>query len=326
MILSSFIRKTVILLFVTFSSSFVYAATINIDIKSQVTLPKKQIVLGELAVIDGQDDALTQQISSIKMGQTPWPGNTLRVGKDIFFMRLASEGIELSNVTFSGAEAVTVSVESITFTGKEIAEKAKEYLVSRLPWDNEDVLIELERLPADIIVPKGQRGVRLEISDTDKNKDRGPIQLCVSAIVDDKVFSKFRVFFRVRIFENVVVTRKKLGRMEILNESALFLKRTETTSLPGITFNNMGDLVGKRTIRPIHPYSVVTFDMVETPPAIRKGDVVKLLIKNENFMVVTKGISKEAGKKGEVIRVKNFDSRKELYGKIIDSETVAIAF
>ncbi|MBI4008554.1 MAG: flagellar basal body P-ring formation protein FlgA, partial [Planctomycetes bacterium] len=185
---------------------------------------------------------------------------------------------------------------------------------------------ELERLPADMIVPKGQNDVRLEISDTDANKDRGNVQLLASVIVDDRVFSKFRVFFRVHIFENVAVTRKQLGRMETLEEGDIFLKKTETTNLAGITFDKVKDLIGKRTLRPIRPYSVVTFDMVETPPVIRKGDVIKLLIKKENFMVVTKGISKEDGKKGEVIRVKNFESHKELYGKIIDSETVAISF
>ncbi len=326
MIISKFLYRTVILLLVTFSGSFVHAASINITIKDQVTLPKKQIVMSELAVITSHDDALTQKISNIKMGQTPWPGNTLRVGRDIFSMRLVAEGIELSNVTLSGTEAVTVSVESTTFTGQEIAEKTKEYLLSRLHWDAGDVLVELKRLPADIIAPKGQNNVRLEISDTDTNKDRGPVQLLVSVIVDDKVFHKFRVFFMVRIFENVVVTRKKLGRMEILKKDDIFLKRTETTNMAGITFDKVEDLIGKRTIRSIRPYSMVTFDMVETPPAVRKGDVIKLLIKRESFMVVTKGISKEDGKKGEVIRVKNLDSHKDLYGKIIDSETVAIAF
>lgn len=310
----------------TLSSSFAYAKFIKIDIKDQVTLPEKQIVMGDLAVITSDDNVLTRQISSIKMGQTPWPGNTLRVGKDIFSMRLSAEGIGLLNVTLSGAEAVTVSVESIMLTGQEIAEKAKEYLISRLPWNNEDVLIELERLPADMIVPKGQNDVRLEISDTDANKDRGAVQLLVSVIVDGKVFSKFRVFFRVRIFENVAVTRKQLGRMEILKEDDILIKRTETTNLAGVTFDKGEDLIGKRTLRPIRPYSVVTFDMVETPPTVRKGDVIKLLIKKENFTVVTKGVSKEDGKKGDVIKVKNFESHKELYGKIIDSETVAIAF
>lgn len=318
--------RIIILPIVTLSSSFAYAKFININIKDRIILPEKQIIMGDLAVITSDDNALARQISNIKMGQTPWPGNTLRVGKDIFSMRLAAEGIGLLNATFSGAEAVTVSVESIMLTGQEIAEKAKEYLISRLPWNNEDVLIELERLPADMIVPKGQNDVRLEISATDANKDRGAVQLLVSVIVDDKVFSKFRVFFRVRIFENVAVTRKQLGRMEILKEDDIFIKRAETTNLTGVTFDKGEDLIGKRTLRPIRPYSVVTFDMVETPPTVRKGDVIKLLIKKENFTVVTKGVSKEDGKKGDVIKVKNFESHKELYGKIIDSETVAIAF
>lgn len=321
------LRRAVILLLLLISTSSVYAASINIELKDRVLLPKKQIVMGDLAVITSHDDAVTQRISDIKMGHTPWPGNTLRVGKDIFYMRLSAEGVNLADVSFGGnTDAVTVDVESVTFTGQEIAERAKAYLYSRLPWDYENFSVELERLPSDVIVPMGQSEPIIKISDTDSIKDRGPVQLRVSVIVDGKVFTKFRVFFRVHIFEDVVLVKKQLRRLEVLSEDDLYIKRTETTKLGGLTFGSIEDLVGKRTIRPIRPYSVVTFDMVETPPAIRKGDVIKMLVKKGNFMVTAKGISNEDGKKGDVIRVKNYDSKKQLYGKVIDSETVAIAF
>ncbi len=66
--------------------------------------------------------------------------------------------------------------------------------------------------------------------------------------------------------------------------------------------------------------------MVEVPPTIKQGSVVKLLIMSSGFEIVTKGLAQQTGYAGEVIKVKNLDSKKILYGEIIDSNRIQIAF
>jgi flagella basal body P-ring formation protein FlgA len=86
------------------------------------------------------------------------------------------------------------------------------------------------------------------------------------------------------------------------------------------------DLIGKVAVRTIRPNAIITENIVETPQTIQKGSVVRLYIEANNFIIVTKGLAQEAGRIGEVIKIKNLDSKKVLYGKIINPEKVQIIF
>ncbi|HHT9123980.1 MAG TPA: flagellar basal body P-ring formation chaperone FlgA, partial [Candidatus Wunengus sp. YC63] len=67
-------------------------------------------------------------------------------------------------------------------------------------------------------------------------------------------------------------------------------------------------------------------EMIDNPPLIKKGDFIKVSVQSGNLNIVTKGVAKEDGYVGKVIRIKNVDSNKELYGKVEDSTTVKIIF
>lgn len=88
----------------------------------------------------------------------------------------------------------------------------------------------------------------------------------------------------------------------------------------------MEDLIGKRASRSILPNTPITPEIVDNSPAIKKGDLVKVFVHSGNLHVVTKGVAKEDGCVGKIIRVKNLDSHKELYGRVEDSTAVKIVF
>jgi len=53
---------------------------------------------------------------------------------------------------------------------------------------------------------------------------------------------------------------------------------------------------------------------------------VKLIVQKSGFKIVTKGLAQQTGYKGEVIRVKNINSKKMLYGTIVDSDSVHVVY
>jgi flagella basal body P-ring formation protein FlgA len=66
--------------------------------------------------------------------------------------------------------------------------------------------------------------------------------------------------------------------------------------------------------------------MVGIPPTISQGSLVKLIVQKSGFKIVTKGLAQQAGYKGEVIRVKNINSKKMLYGTIVDSDSIHVVY
>jgi len=302
------------------------AEIIKIDLKEKVTLPEKQIVLGDIASISCNNPFLLERVGNVLLGNTPWPGNVRKIERDLLGVRLMDEGIDLNEVTYGSTTVSFVSVESMTITGNEIVRVAKEYLLSNLPRSEDEIIIESDRAMQDKLLPANKEDVRMEVTQVETNKDKGNIQLIVRILIHDKLFMKVPVFFNIRVFENIVTPSKKIDRNDILTLDDLVISRMETTKLSRTTFRKVEDLVGKRALRSILPNTPITPELVDNSPAIKKGDLVKVFVHAGNLHVVTKGVAKEDGCVGKIIRVKNIDSNKELYGEVEDSTTVKIVF
>ncbi len=315
-----------VVFFVVSNMGMVHGEIINIEIRDKVTLPEKQMVLGDIAYVSCNDPSLLERINNVFIGNTPWPGNIRRVEKDIIAARLADEGMELKTIVFGSATSSLVSVESVAVKGEEIFKKAKDYLLAKLSRSEGEIIIETDRMPSDKLIPATEGDVRFEISQIDANKERGDVQLVVRIFINDKQYLKIPVFITIRVYEEVVVAKRKIDRNSLLSNDDLLVKKLETTRMCGSTYGSIEELEGKRAVRFIQPNSPITQDSVDNPPVMKKGDVVKVLIQSNNFSVTAKGVAKEDGSLGKVIKVKNIDSNKELYGTVENSDTVRIIF
>src|SRR3970282_2898329 len=160
----------------------------------------------------------------------------------------------------------------------------------------------------DKLLPSNGGYIRWEIMQNDGNKDRGNVQPVVRISIDEKQYLKIPVFVTIRTYEDIAGPNKKIDRHDILTMDDLVVKRMETTKLAGITFDNIEDLIGKRAIRPILPNIPIIGEMIDNPPLIKKGDFIKGSVQSCNLYIVTKGVAKEDGYRGKVIRIKNTES------------------
>lgn len=304
----------------------ILAGKVEVSLMDEVILEEKTITFRDVSTITGDDVKLVNKINDIEIGRTPWPNNVRRISKDFMKMRLHSSNVNVSDVNFTNANSVAVSVESTKITGLEISQKAKEYLLSVLPVTDRETTVELARLPGDQWIPSRRDKINFDVSLVDTSKDRGNIELIVSASSNGKRYFKIPVYFKVRVFEYVAIAKRKIARNRQLTKENVFMARRETTKIRGMAFSSRDNLTGKTASVSILPYTILTEDMVETPPTIKQGSVVKLYIKSRGFRIVTKGLAQQTGYTGEVIKVRNLDSKKILYGEIIDSGKVQIIF
>ncbi|KAB2836969.1 MAG: flagellar basal body P-ring formation protein FlgA [Candidatus Brocadia sp.] len=302
------------------------AEIIKIDLREKVILPEKQIVLSDIASISCNNPLLLERVGNVFLGNTPWPGNVRKIERDLLAVRLMDEGIDVNEVTYGSTTVSLVSAESTTITGSEILMAAKEYLLSNLSRSEDEIIIETDRMIQDKLLPASKEDVRLEVTQVETNKDRGNVQLIVRILTNDKLCMKVPVFFNIRLYENIVTSSKKIDRNDTLTLDNLIISRMETTKLSRTVFSKVEELVGKRALRSILPNTPITPELVDNSPAIKKGDLIKVFIHTGNLHVVTKGVAKEDGCVGKIIRVKNIDSNKDLYGKVEDSTAVKIVF
>ncbi|MCF6148469.1 MAG: flagellar basal body P-ring formation protein FlgA [Candidatus Kuenenia sp.] len=323
--------KTKFLLIIPFlmltTISITFGEQITIELKDSVTLPEKEVTLGDIAYISCNDSDLLQKLNNVYIGNTPWPGNVRKIEKNIITSRLLDAGIDPNEVSYGKNDFSMISVESITITGDEILQTAKDYVTSNLSFSerNEEIVVEADRPPNDAMLPFGGGNIRMEVSQVNANKSRGRVQVVVRIYVGDKQYQKIPMYFNIRHYEDIVVASKRINRNDILTAKDLYIKRVETTRMPGITtFDNMKPLLGKRVLYTILPDKPLTQNMIDEPAAIKKGELVKILVKIGNLSVITKGIAKEDGYKGRVIKIMNLDTKRELYGEVKDDYTVKV--
>ncbi len=321
------IRMTLfsLLMMLTFLPN-VIAGKIEISLKDKVILEEDEITIKDISTVTGDDASLVNEIESIVLGNAPGANSTRRLNLSFITMRLKSANINVSDVTFTDAKSSLVSVESTKIKGFEIAQKAKEYLLDFLPTNDRETTVELGRIPANQWVPKRRDKIDLNITLIDTSKDRGKIELVVSASSDSRRFFKVPVYFNVRVFEFVAITKKKLRRKQHITREDIFIARRDTTRMRGMAFSGIDDLKGMMTIAPIQAHTILTDRMVEIPPTISQGSLVKLIVKRSGFEIVTKGLAQQTGYKGDVIKVKNINSKKMLYGTIVNSDSVHVVY
>jgi flagella basal body P-ring formation protein FlgA len=67
-------------------------------------------------------------------------------------------------------------------------------------------------------------------------------------------------------------------------------------------------------------------NLVEYPPLVKRGDVVIILVETSGMRITALGQVKKKGRLGESIPVMNYDSKKILYARVLDSSTVKVDF
>ena len=85
-------------------------------------------------------------------------------------------------------------------------------------------------------------------------------------------------------------------------------------------------VLGKRTKRAIGAKKVLRTDLVEFPPLVKRGDVVVIIVETSGLKITALGQVKKKGRLGESIPVMNYDSKKILYARVLDSSTVKVDF
>ena len=304
----------------------VIAGNIEISLKDEVVLEGDEITIKDISSVTSSNANLVNRVEDIVLGNAPGANSTRRLNLSFIIMRLKSANVDVTDVTFAGAKSSLVSVESTKIKGIEIAQMAKEYLLDFLPMDDRETTVELGRIPANQWVPKRRDKIDFFITLIDTSKDRGKIELVVSASSNSKRFFKVPVYFNVRVFEFVAITKRKIGRKQHISRENLFIARRDTTRMRGMAFSSIDDLKGMTTIAPVRANTILTDHMVEIPPTVKQGSLVKLIVERSGFKIVTKGLAQQSGYKGDVIKVKNINSKKMLYGSIINSDSVNVVY
>ena len=117
-----------------------------------------------------------------------------------------------------------------------------------------------------------------------------------------------------------------LRRHQEIGENDVHLVKKNLNLLPPDVLTDLKDVVGKRMTLSVNGQEMLRSSMVETPPLVKKGDRVLLIIDNSYFKITTFGEVKEDGRRGDWVKLMNISSKKEVSGRVVDAHTVQVEF
>jgi len=296
----------------------------TIRVYERAEIEGDEVMLGQMAEIEGSDPRWVQHLKEIVIGRAPLPGKTRQYDQRYLEMRLKMHHVDLSAVVLEVPQLVEVVRSHLTVQETEIKQIVSEFILRNISRDNKTVRIKEIRVPQRVILPKGR--IAYQVAAPRSTELMGKCSFSIDFIVDGHVQKKAWATATIEIRGPVVVTRKPLGRYKPITEDDIELQTIDLSDLSGDVITDPAMVLGKRMRRAVGAQIPLRADLIELPPLVKRGDLVMIVAESNGFKITTLGEVKKKGRLGERIPVANMDSKKILQARVIDANTVQVDF
>ncbi|MBC2711731.1 MAG: flagellar basal body P-ring formation protein FlgA [Desulfosarcina sp.] len=315
-----------ILMFVVFLSSPAAFSSdgICLTLKAAVAVDQAAIRLSDIATLTGASEMQLKTLGATVVARSPQPGQIRFVGIDYIRIRLKQAGADTASMIFKGPQDVRITRQAAKLPIRRIERAVETAIRSRMPWKNEDVTISGITFDETIHLPTGKLSYRIV---PNRNEDYlGRTILALHLFVDGEPVRKVWVNATISVMADVVTAIRPLGKHQHIELADLSVERRDLVELPSDTVSRIEDALGNRATRMIYPGSVLQSSMISSPPLVKRGDIVKIIANIGSMTITATGMVKQQGRKGEMVRVVNTDSRRIITARVTGPGAVAVDF
>jgi flagella basal body P-ring formation protein FlgA len=129
---------------------------------------------------------------------------------------------------------------------------------------------------------------------------------------------------RIRIDGTMLVVARTLPKGSLVGPSDVREQPCDVTAIPAGAPEGADALIGLRTVRALAEGVPWRTDLVEQPPLVLRGQRVALRLVAGGLRLDARGKAKQDGRPGEMVRVLNEDSRREIVGRVAPDGAVDV--
>lgn len=252
--------------------------------------------------------------SRVALGKAPRPGGQRVLNREWVLARARDAGAdraldvpETVILTRSGAaverEAVVLAVESA---------------LAKRTGSGKGVRIASVGLPGP--VPQGE--ITLSVCEPE-GELAGPTTVWVDVLSGGRKVARAWARVEAASGPEVLVLGRSARRGDVLDAADVELRPVKS-ALRAQALSDPSEAVGKRLVRSLSAGMPLTAADVETPPAVAKGDLVRLVARVGSVTAVAPGKALQAGRVGEGLRVENQVSGRVLQGVLRERGVVDV--
>lgn len=198
------------------------------------------------------------------------------------------------------------------------------YVEEQIPWAEDHIKVDLIGPTERIFLSDGKIEYNITLLD-----NRGPLGRRAFQIdfkLDGVDHRMLKATADVRVEMDVVALSHPLKRHEIISKDDLYMKKIAFYDLSGNLLFDPETAIGKRAKRFIKPGTLLTEEMIEEAPLIKKGERVIIVVEGKGIMITAVGEARMDGARGKIIEVINSDSKKRIFAEVLDSGRVKVIY
>lgn len=208
--------------------------------------------------------------------------------------------------------------------GKEIERLAQEKLEALFLAAGETRRREavLMTSPRDLRLPAGRITFTVE-APQGLSYNRG-MAIYVSVFLDGKLYRRIDCYYKLRVYDTVLVAAKTILPDQVISEADLRLEEREVTGVNDRCLTEKKTAVGHVFNRLVKEGSLITQGMLKQPVVVVQGASVELVSRYHGIEVRVPCVALSQGRIGQQIRVRNEISGKVMLATVVDASTVRI--
>jgi flagella basal body P-ring formation protein FlgA len=301
---------------------------VKVTVRAAAEVPARDVTIADVATLHGGTPELREWIGRLDLSDPPRAGQSIRITAPQMAFRIRLAGLDDRLFTVEGSRDVRVSPANCELSDHDLFAVAEKFVRERLPWEQEDITVQLVQSPAKIIVAAARSEVRLEPNLRLQRIPSGRVRIDVSIWANGRKQQEIPVVVHVTVYQRVAIAKRRIDRGQLLTDDNIhFDRRSVEGASDFVTAKDAP--IGQRAKRSIAASLIVASTDIE--PAdnekqviVKQGDVVKLIARAGGMRLATTGEALQEGAAGKMIRVRNVDSKLVVTGRVVDRSTVEV--
>jgi flagellar basal body P-ring formation protein FlgA len=258
----------------------------------------------------------------IAVAQAPKAGQTLTL--DARFLQQVARAYRLEWKPRSKFQKVVIGRMSQRVTASMVRDAIAVAVQERVGSSSDlDIAVdggdlELD-LPTDV-----ENSVTVSAINFDPNSNRFAAILVAPA--DGPPIIQRNVFGTVYEMAQIPVPKRLISAGDVISADDLEWQAVHLTRLSGNSLTDAEQLIGRMAKRPLKAGQILRQSDVAVSPVIHKNDLIRLVVKTGQMTLSVQGKALQDAALGQIVRVVNVNSNRQLSGTVIDAGTVAIGF
>lgn len=213
-------------------------------------------------------------------------------------------------------------VTTVALPEKEVRAVVERYLADKLAGRGWQTSISRLSLPQGVRVPAGIRDLELIVPAGWGGW--GPVSAALMVRVNGVLEKNLPIRLQVDARTKMVTATRQLLAGTVLQEQDLTVELQDLAKADGVPVMNLQDAVGKKTRVTVRAGAPLKNTQLASVPVVVSGQLVTIIAENESLRITVTGRAKSSGAVGDLIRVQNLSSNREIPARVVDASTVQV--